>query len=99
MGHPAIDALPGRAVRRSHQALIKDGVILQLDPTLIPNATNLSPEWTNPAYDPGNKYSMPNYWWTTGYAWDPDKVPGDLTSWDALWDSRYGGYPSVGLRY
>ena len=25
---------------------------------------------------------MPNYWWTTGFAWNPDKVPGDLTSWD-----------------
>jgi len=73
-------------------ALIKDGVLLQLDPSLIPNAANLSPEWTNPGYDPGNKYSMPNYWWTTGYAWDPDKVPGDLTSWDALWDSRYSGH-------
>ncbi len=73
-------------------ALITDGVILALDPGLIPNAANLRPEWTNPGYDPGNKHSVPNYWWTTGFAWDPARIPGDLTSWDALWDARYRGH-------
>jgi len=70
-------------------ALITDGVLLALDPGLIPNAANLRPEWTSPGYDPGNKYSMPNYWWTTGFAWDPGRIPDDLTSWDALWDIRW----------
>jgi spermidine/putrescine transport system substrate-binding protein len=73
-------------------SLIKDGVILKLDKSLIPNAVNLRPEWTNPGYDPGNQYSMPNYWWTTGYAWDPDKVTGDQTTWDALFNSQYSGH-------
>ncbi|MFL5680998.1 MAG: PotD/PotF family extracellular solute-binding protein [Chloroflexota bacterium] len=67
-------------------SLAKDGVILKLDPTLIPNAKNLGAEWANPDYDPNNGYSMPYMWWTTGYAWNPDKVPGDLTSWEKLWD-------------
>ncbi len=31
---------------------------------------------------------MPNYWWTTGFAWDPAKIPDDLTSWAALLDER-----------
>lgn len=73
-------------------ALITDGVLLALDQSLIPNAANLRPEWTNPGYDPGNKYSMPNYWWTTGFAWDPGKIPDDLSTWDALWDTRYKGH-------
>ena len=55
-------------------ALSRDGVIQPLDLGLIPNVANLGAGWQNPAYDPGNKYSMPNYWWTTGFAWDPDKV-------------------------
>ena len=73
-------------------ALIKDGVLLQLDKGLIPNAANLRPEWKSPGYDPDNTYSMPNYWWTTGFAWDPARIPDDLTSWDALWDARYRGH-------
>jgi spermidine/putrescine-binding protein len=73
-------------------SLIKDGVLLALDPSLIPNAANLRPEWANPGYDPGNKYSMPNYWWTTGFAWDPSKIADDLATWDALWDDRFKGH-------
>jgi spermidine/putrescine transport system substrate-binding protein len=83
VSYPASTELP---------ALIKDGVVLKLDKSLIPNEANLRPEWTNPGYDPGNTYSMPNYWWTTGFAWDPAKVPGDLSSWDSLWDPAYKGH-------
>ena len=82
---------PTRRRRRS-RALVRDGVIQPLDLALIPNIANLGTDWQNPAYDPGNKHSVPNYWWTTGFAWDPDKVKGDLTSWAALWDEQYKGH-------
>jgi spermidine/putrescine-binding protein len=71
--------------------LARDGVIAALDLSLIPNIKNLGPTWQDPAYDPGNKNSVPNYWWTTGIAWDPDKVKKDITSWTALWDEAYKG--------
>ena len=71
--------------------LARDGVIAALDLSLIPNIKNLGPAWQDPAYDPGNKNSVPNYWWTTGIAWDPDKVKKDITSWTALWDEAYKG--------
>ena len=71
--------------------LARDGVIAALDLSLIPNIKNLGPAWQDPAYDPGNKHSVPNYWWTTGIAWDPDKVKKDITSWTALWDETYKG--------
>jgi spermidine/putrescine transport system substrate-binding protein len=70
-------------------SFIEQGVIQKLDHSLIPNIANLMPEWRDPAYDPGNQYSVPYSWWTTGYAWNPDKIPADLTSWDALWDAAY----------
>src|SRR5204863_10110356 len=60
VSYPASTELP---------SLIKDGVVLKLDKSLIPNEQNLRPEWMNHGYDPGNQYSMPNYWWTTGYDW------------------------------
>ena len=71
--------------------LARDGVIAPLDLSLIPNIKNLGPSWQDPAYDPGNKFSIPNYWWTTGIAWDPAKVKEDVTSWAALWDDKYKG--------
>ena len=71
--------------------LARDGVITALDQSLIPNLKNLGPTWVDPAYDPGNKNSVPNYWWTTGIAWDPAKVKEDVTSWAALWDEKYKG--------
>jgi spermidine/putrescine transport system substrate-binding protein len=72
-------------------SFIQDGLVQMLDHSLIPNLKNLSAAWQNPAYDPGNGYSVPNAWWTTGYAWDPRDIPGDLTSWAELWDpSRQG---------
>jgi spermidine/putrescine-binding protein len=71
--------------------LARDGVIKALDHSLIPNLKNLGPTWVDPAYDPGNKNSVPNYWWTTGIAWDPAKVKEDVTSWAALWDEKYKG--------
>ena len=71
--------------------LARDGVVSALDLSLIPNIKNLGPDWQNPAYDPGNKSSVPNYWWTTGIAWDPDKVKKDITSWADLWDETYKG--------
>jgi spermidine/putrescine-binding protein len=83
VSYPTSTQIPG---------LVRDGVIQPLDLSLIPNAANLGAEWTNSTYDPGNKNSMPNYWWTTGFVWNPDKVSGDQTSWAALWDSQYGGH-------
>lgn len=69
----------------------RDGVIMPLEHRLIPNLGNLGADWQNPSYDPGNKNSVPNYWWTTGIAWDPAKVKQDVTSWAALWDQQYAG--------
>jgi spermidine/putrescine transport system substrate-binding protein len=72
-------------------SMITDGTILKLDHSLIPNLKNLSSTWQNPEYDPGNAYSVPNAWWTTGYAWDPRDISGDLTSWNELWDPSRSG--------
>jgi spermidine/putrescine transport system substrate-binding protein len=76
-------------------SFIQDGLVRQLDHSLIPNLKNLSATWQNPGYDPGNAYSVPNYWWTTGFAWDPKHISKDLTSWDALWDSAYSGHMAM----
>ena len=77
------------------QSFTTDGIIQKLDHSLIPNLQNLSAPWQNPGYDPNNAYSVPNYWWTTGFAWDPHDISKDLTSWDALWDSAYDNHMAM----
>ena len=71
---------------------ITEGTARALDHSLIPNLKNLSAAWQNPGYDPGNAYSVPNFWWTTGYAWNPNKVPRNMTTWAELWDPSLAGH-------
>jgi spermidine/putrescine transport system substrate-binding protein len=68
---------------------IASGLVREIDHCLIPNLANLSTAWQNPGYDPGNKYSVPNAWWTTGFAWDPKEITGDLKDWSTLFNPKY----------
>ena len=68
---------------------VTSGLVREIDHSLIPNLANLEAAWQSPGYDPGNKYSVPNAWWTTGYAWDPREISGDLTSWSTLFNPKY----------
>ncbi|MDR3134800.1 MAG: spermidine/putrescine ABC transporter substrate-binding protein [Deltaproteobacteria bacterium] len=47
-------------------SLINQGLIQPLDKSLIPNIENLDPSFTNIEEDPGNKYSIPYQWGTSG---------------------------------
>lgn len=70
-------------------ALLGRGLIQPLDLSLIPNIGNLGTEWADPGYDPGNAHSIPYMWWTTGVAYDTERITDGPTSWAALWDARY----------
>jgi spermidine/putrescine transport system substrate-binding protein len=70
---------------------VERGLIQPLDLSLVPNLVNLAPEWKDPGYDAGNAHSVPYMWWTTGIAYDTEKVPEAQTSWGALWDPRWSG--------
>jgi spermidine/putrescine transport system substrate-binding protein len=64
---------------------MKHADLLQaLDLSLIPNVKNLDPRFRNAAYDPGNQYSIPWQWGTTGIGFDKTKVGGSVTDWDAF---------------
>lgn len=65
------------------ESLKKRGWAARLDRTKIPNMKNLYPAAFKLAYDPGNQYSVPYTWGTTGLCWRSDltKAP---TSWNNL---------------
>lgn len=76
-------------------AFIEQGAIVKLDRSLLPNIANLGIEWADPGYDPGNAYSVPYMWWTTGVGYDSVRIPEELTSSKALWDPRWAQHISM----
>ncbi len=57
----------------------------------ISGFANIDPMFRNPLYDPGNRYSIPYLWGTTGIAVNRKYVKGMVDSWSILWDRKYRG--------
>ena len=70
--------------------LISEGRLAPLDFENIPNFQYIDKQFQNPSYDPENLYSVPYTWGVVGIFYNTDYVE-EVTSWDALWDSRYAG--------
>ena len=75
--------------------MIERGVIAKLDQSFLTNKGNLGVEWQNPGYDPGNQYTVPYMWWTTGVGYDPKRIKETPTSSKALWDTRWKQHISM----
>jgi spermidine/putrescine transport system substrate-binding protein len=67
------------------EGLNKAGKLEALDHAKIPNLSNLYPEATQIATDPGNKFSVPYTWGTTGICYRTDLVTEtEIDSWNDL---------------
>lgn len=66
--------------------LARAGSLLELDKSKLPNLQNLDPQFADPAFDPGGKYSVVYQWGTTGLAYREDLVSGPVESWAVLFD-------------
>ncbi len=55
-----------------------------IDPAKVPNLANLYPEAMELPHDPGNTFSVPYAWGTTGLCYRSDLVSPEPTSWNAL---------------
>ena len=71
--------------------MIKQDMLEQIDVTKLSNFGNLDPRFTNRDYDPGNKYTIPYQWGTSGMIYDKTTVPSEPKSWSDLWDPAYKG--------
>ncbi|MFN8831211.1 MAG: spermidine/putrescine ABC transporter substrate-binding protein [Labrys sp. (in: a-proteobacteria)] len=63
------------------EALNKLNLLAKLDPAKIPNEANLFPEAKQLVYDPGNTFSVPYAWGTTGLCYRSDLMKTAPTSW------------------
>ncbi len=75
--------------------LSRDGRLARLNPETIPNKQNISLDYRNWAYDPGNIYSVPIFWGSTGLLVRTDRVHKPVTRWADLWDSEYAGKVAI----
>ena len=66
------------------EALNQLGLTAPIDSSKIPNMKNLYPEANQLAYDPGNTFSVPYAWGTTGLCYRSDLVDGTPDSWNDL---------------
>jgi spermidine/putrescine transport system substrate-binding protein len=62
------------------QMVAKD-LLEALDLSLVPNIKNLSPQYTNQSFDPGNKYSVCKDFGSTGWIYDNTIIKTPITSW------------------
>lgn len=79
--------------------MIQLGLLKELDPANIPNMANIAERFRDPEFDPGNKYTVPYQWGTTGLGFDLDVVGSAPDSWGAIFDpaqaEKYAG--KIGL--
>jgi len=76
--------------------MIEKGTLAKLDKSVLTNIGNLGTEWQDPGYDPGNTYTVPYMWWTTGVGYDPARLKGETpASSKALWDPRWAQHISM----
>ncbi len=57
------------------------GLLLALDKSKIPNFKGLDPNLLNFPWDPGNKYSVPKDFGTTGFIYDKTVITKKLSTW------------------
>jgi len=73
------------------QVLAPQRLLRPLDRRRLPGFANLDPRLLDRKFDPGNRFSIPYLWGTTGIGYDRLKVSGPVDSWGALFDPRYAG--------
>lgn len=94
MGNPGYDLIvpSNDLVERLREAELLD----EIDHSKLPNLGNISPDFLDTSFDPGNKFSVPYTWGVTGVGYRKSRVDGVPDSWKWLYESdRYKG--KIGL--
>jgi spermidine/putrescine transport system substrate-binding protein len=66
---------------------ISEGLLLETDPGQMENAKNLLPEWKDPEFDKGRKYSVPWQLGTVGVSVRTDIYKGDINTWGIVFNT------------
>ena len=70
----------------------KEGLLSKLDLTKLTNFKNLDPQQLNKPFDPGNQFSIPYLWGSTGIIVNSAQIdPAKAVSWADLWKPEFKG--------
>lgn len=69
------------------QEMVDLELLTELDHSQIDGLDNLFATFADPGYDPGNRYSIPISWGTTGLIYNKSKLPSPPEDWDYLWQN------------
>ena len=71
--------------------LIAEDMLAELNYDNIPNYALIDDQYKGLSYDPDNKYTVPYTWGTLGIIYNTTMVDEPITSWDAMFDTKYAG--------
>jgi spermidine/putrescine transport system substrate-binding protein len=75
--------------------LVAENLLAEIDYRNVPNFKNISIDFRDLAFDPGNKYTIPYGYGTTGLVVRGDLATVPVTRWADLWEPRYAGKIAV----
>ncbi|MEM8698252.1 MAG: spermidine/putrescine ABC transporter substrate-binding protein [Pseudomonadota bacterium] len=74
------------------ERMVVADMLMPLDLSKIPNIKNVDPQFMDPAFDPGRKFSLPYMWGSIGIGYRKSAVPSVPDSWTHLYTSEeYAG--------
>jgi spermidine/putrescine transport system substrate-binding protein len=66
---------------------IGEGLAMETNPGQMENGHNMAPEWADPPFDPGRKYTAPWQWGTVGVVVNTSVYKGDIDTWGIVFDT------------
>ena len=64
------------------------GLLSPLDHSILGGLDRLRKQFQNPVYDPGNRYSVPLSWGTTGLIYNTEQLKEAPEDWSYLWEHK-----------
>jgi spermidine/putrescine transport system substrate-binding protein len=70
------------------EIMIEEELLTEIDKDRVPGYADLLDQWQDPPYDPGNQYSVPYTWGTTGLVYNTELIEKPITDWSDLWERQ-----------
>lgn len=67
--------------------MVENGLLLALNKELLPNLSNVDPQYLGREWDPDNAYSICKAWGTTGFVYDNTVITRELKTWADFLDA------------
>lgn len=79
------------------EIMAKEGLLMEIDHSLVPNLAIVEDQFLDTPSDPGNRYSVPKDFGTTGFAYRSKFVKEEMTSWEDFYRlaPKYSGRYTV----